>query len=92
MPHKLIITSIDNVQVALYYVNLMACEARRAEYTISLHSGHENTIYYKTLCIENRLIDFYSKHYLVNDQMVNLTNLDGMKSTFGKQNLKPSFC
>ena len=30
---------IDNVQVALHYVNLMAYEARGSEQTLSLHNG-----------------------------------------------------
>ena len=52
-------------------------------------------IYYKTLCIELRLIDFLSRHYSVNDRMVNLTkvcpNLDEIKSTFAKQDSKVQF-
>ena len=70
-----------------YYVNLMAYEAR--------WSSHEDIIYYQPLCIEIRLIDFYSRHYSVNNQMLNLTrvcpNLDEMKSTFGKQDPKAQF-
>ena len=48
---------------------------------MELPRGH---IYNKTLCIEIRLIDFYSSHHWVNGQMVNLTraccNLDEIRN------------